>query len=149
MEPNRRTFLQGLAAAPLFIPSAVRGANDRPAFGIVGVGNRGQWLHQTFQKLGAQCVAVCDVYEPTLERARSESPKDVKAYWTWEKPGMDQTETVSPYQGSDLFARPDSKPAIEDHSDLEIEPIEDILKLVIEDHFAFESGNSVSPSCQV
>jgi len=54
--------LQGLAAAPLFIPSAVRGANDRPAFGIVGVGNRGRWLHQTFQKLGAQCVAVCDVY---------------------------------------------------------------------------------------
>jgi hypothetical protein len=66
MEQNRRAFSQGLAAAPLFIPSAVRGANDRPAFGITGVGNRGRWLHQTFQKLGAQCVAVRDVYEPTL-----------------------------------------------------------------------------------
>src|SRR5580700_2291388 len=76
MEPNRRVFLQGLAAAPLFLPGAARGANDRPTFGIIGVGNRGQWLHQTFQKLGAQCVAVCDVYAPTLDRARSESPKD-------------------------------------------------------------------------
>jgi hypothetical protein len=42
-----------LAAAPLLIPSAARGANHRPAFGIIGVGNHGQWLHQTFQKLGA------------------------------------------------------------------------------------------------
>jgi predicted dehydrogenase len=100
MEPNRRAFLQGLAAAPLFIPNAVRGANDRPAFGIVGVGNRGQWLHQTFQKLGAQCVAVCDVYEPTLERARSESPKDAKAYVNYHdmlaQPGIDFVVIATP-----------------------------------------------------
>src|ERR1700722_13877164 len=93
MEPNRRVFLQGLAAAPLFIPNAARGANDRPAFGIIGVGNRGRWLHQTFQKLGAQCVAVCDVYAPTLERARSESPSDAKAYANYHEmlaqPGID------------------------------------------------------------
>ncbi len=80
MQPNRRTVLQSLAVAPMFIPAAVRGANDRPTFAIIGVGNRGRWLHQNFQKLGAQCVAVCDVYEPTLERARADSPADAKAY---------------------------------------------------------------------
>ena len=85
METNRRAFLQGLAAAPLFIPAAARGANDRPAFGIVGVGNRGRWLHQTFQKLGAQCVAVCDVYQPTRERALSESPRGARAYVDYQR----------------------------------------------------------------
>jgi len=100
MEQNRRAFLQGMAAAPLFLPSAARGANDRPAFGIVGVGNRGRWLHQTFQKLGAQCVAVCDVYEPTLERARAESPKDARAYVDYHdllaQPGIDFVVIATP-----------------------------------------------------
>jgi predicted dehydrogenase len=100
METNRRVFLQGLAAAPLFIPSAVRGANDRPAFGIVGVGNRGSWLNQTFQELGAQCVAVCDVYEPTLERARAKSPKGTKAYVNYHdmlaQPGIDFVVIATP-----------------------------------------------------
>lgn len=80
MQQNRRGFLKGFAAAPLFVPAAVRGANDRPSFGMIGTGSRGRFLHQTFQKLGARCVAVCDVYEPHLERARSESPADVKTY---------------------------------------------------------------------
>ena len=80
MEQDRRNFLKGLAAAPLFVPASARGANDRPTFGIIGTGNRGRYLHTTFQKLGAQCAAVCDVYEPFLDRARSESPKDAKAY---------------------------------------------------------------------
>lgn len=80
MDSNRRGFLKGMAAAPLFLPSSARGANDRPAFGAIGVGSRGRWLHNTFQKLGARCVAVCDVYQPFRERALSESPQDAKAY---------------------------------------------------------------------
>ncbi|HWQ52280.1 MAG TPA: Gfo/Idh/MocA family oxidoreductase [Bryobacteraceae bacterium] len=75
MQQDRRGFLKGLAAAPLFVPAAARGANDRPAFGMIGTGSRGQFLHTTFQKLGAPCVAVCDVYEPYLERARADSPQ--------------------------------------------------------------------------
>jgi predicted dehydrogenase len=80
IEPNRRTLLEGLATVPLWIPVAVPGANDGPALDIVGVGNRGSWLHETFQKLGGQCVAVCDVYQPNLERAPAKSPKGAKAY---------------------------------------------------------------------
>ena len=73
MDSNRRDLLKGIAAAPLFLPASARGANDRPTFGAIGVGNRGRWLHNTFQKLGAQCLAVCDVYAPFRERALSES----------------------------------------------------------------------------
>ena len=76
MELNRRKFLMDttsaatvLAAAPLLVPTRAFGANDRPTFGAIGVGSRGRWLNHTFQKLGAQCVAVCDVYEPILKRA--------------------------------------------------------------------------------
>ncbi|MFB3829372.1 MAG: Gfo/Idh/MocA family protein [Bryobacteraceae bacterium] len=78
MKQDRRGFLKGVA--PLILPAAARGANDRPAFGAIGVGNRGFWLHETFQKLGAQCVAVCDVYEPFRDRAKAASAPGAKAY---------------------------------------------------------------------
>src|SRR5207249_7058916 len=37
------------------------------------------YLNRNFQKLGAQCVAVCDVYEPNLEKALQDSA-GAKAY---------------------------------------------------------------------
>jgi predicted dehydrogenase len=100
MDQNRRGFLKGLGAAPLFIPASARGANDRATFGAIGTGNRGRWLHQTFQKLGAQCVAVCDVYETFRERARSESPAGAKAYVNHKdllaQPGIDFVMIATP-----------------------------------------------------
>src|SRR5437660_3076647 len=63
-----------LTAAPLFIPRSAWGANDRLAYGVIGTGGRGRYLSRNFQKLGAQCVAVSDVYEPNLEKARADSP---------------------------------------------------------------------------
>lgn len=84
MEHSRRAFLKGaggsLAAAPLFVPSTGWGANDRLAYGVIGTGGRGRWLNQAFQSVGAQCVALCDVYEPHLEQARAESPPGAKSY---------------------------------------------------------------------
>lgn len=62
----------------MIVPASAFGANSRVSFGAIGVGSRGGWLHRTFQKLGAQCVAVCDVYEPHRARAASESPAGVK-----------------------------------------------------------------------
>jgi predicted dehydrogenase len=97
---KRRDLLKTAAAAPLFIPSSVWGANDRPAFGAIGTGNRGGWLHRTFQKLGAQCVAVCDVYEPFLQDAVKNSPKGVKAYLDYNEllaqPGIDFVTVGTP-----------------------------------------------------
>jgi predicted dehydrogenase len=95
MQPDRRAFLQGslVAAAPLFVPRSAGGANDRPAFGVIGTGSRARWLNRTFQKLGAQCAALADCYEPQLELARQESPAGVKTYENYKdllaQPGLD------------------------------------------------------------
>src|SRR5437667_7342060 len=83
MEQDRRKFMArsvALAAAPLFIPRSAWGANDRLAYGVIGTGGRGRYVSRNFQKLGAQCLAVCDVYEPYLEKALAESPAGAKSY---------------------------------------------------------------------
>ena len=59
----------------MFIPQSAFGANDRIAYGLIGSGGRGQYLNKMFQKLGAQCVALCDVYEPNLKNALKEAPE--------------------------------------------------------------------------
>ncbi|HWQ55807.1 MAG TPA: Gfo/Idh/MocA family oxidoreductase [Bryobacteraceae bacterium] len=80
MEPNRRTFLgTALAAAPLYVPRSAFGANDRVAFGLIGAGGRGRYLTNTFQKLGAECVAIAEVYEPNVASAKAISP-NAKTY---------------------------------------------------------------------
>ena len=76
MEHARRDFFKtaALTAAPLFIPRSVWGANDRPAYALIASGGRGRYLNGYFQKLGAQCVACCDVYQPNLEKALAGAP---------------------------------------------------------------------------
>jgi len=98
---NRRQFLaQSAAVAPMFLPAGAKGANDRPVFGAIGTGNRGGYLHETFQKLGAQCVAVCDVYQPYLEKARAHSPAGVKTFTNHHDllatPGLDFVVVATP-----------------------------------------------------
>jgi predicted dehydrogenase len=99
---NRRDFLTQSAAvaAPMFLPARARGANDRLVFGAIGTGNRGGWLHETFQKLGAQCVAVCDVYQPHREKARAKSPAGAKTFTDHHEllamPGLDFVVTATP-----------------------------------------------------
>ena len=80
MDSNRREFLAAAAgAAPLFVPSKAFGANDKVSYAVIATGGRGRYLNRMFQKLGAQCVAVCDVYEPNVEAALKDSP-DAKPY---------------------------------------------------------------------
>ena len=90
---NRRVFL-ATAAAPIL------GANDQPAFAIIGTGSRGRWLHGAFQNLDARCVAVCDVYEPNLELARKASPASARAYTDFrqmlEQQGIDFVVIATP-----------------------------------------------------
>jgi predicted dehydrogenase len=82
MNSDRRSFLKGSLslAAPLVLPAGARGANDRLAYGVIGTGSRARWLNSAFQKLGAQCVALCDVYEPHLRQAQEQSPRDATPY---------------------------------------------------------------------
>lgn len=79
MESTRRTFLTALGSAPMFIPQSAFGANDRISYALIAAGGRGRSVSRTFGKLGAQCVALCDVYEPHLEMAKKDSP-DARTY---------------------------------------------------------------------
>ena len=100
MSSNRRDFLRAAAAAPLFVPKSAFGANDRVTYGIIATGGRGRYLNRYFMKLGAQCVALCDVYEPNLEEARKDSPADAKTYVDYhellQQPGLDAVVLAGP-----------------------------------------------------
>ncbi len=99
MDPNRRNFLASALTAPLFVPRRAWGANDRLAYGLIGAGGRGRYLNQNFQKLGAQCVAIAEVYEPHLEEARK-AAADAKPYVDYHEllaqPGLDAVVVASP-----------------------------------------------------
>ena len=76
MTHDRRQFLtSALAAAPMFIPRSAWGANDRLAFGLIGAGGRGRYLAGNFQKLGAECVAIGEVYSLNTEAALKVAPQ--------------------------------------------------------------------------
>jgi predicted dehydrogenase len=81
MSQDRRRFLgtAAAAAAPLFVPQSAFGANDRIAYAVIATGGRGRSVSRVFQKLGAQCTALCDVYEPNLAAALKDAP-DARTY---------------------------------------------------------------------
>ena len=100
MTQDRRQFLgTTLAAAPLFIPSRAFGANDRLAFGLIGAGGRGRYLQQTFLKLGAECVAIAEVYDLNTANALKAAP-GAKTYIDYhdllKQPGLDAVVIASP-----------------------------------------------------
>src|SRR5450432_4747946 len=99
MQQDRRAFLGAALAAPLFIPRRAWGANDRVAYGLIGAGGRGRYLSGNFQKLGAECVAVAEVYEPNLQAALQTSP-NAKGYVEYHdllaQPGVDAVVIASP-----------------------------------------------------
>ena len=72
MPVNRRIFLLsgGALAAHAAPPS------DQIALGVIGSGGRGTFVMSIFQKDPAVRVgAICDVYEPNLQRARLQASK--------------------------------------------------------------------------
>src|SRR5579884_4223948 len=99
---SRREFLKNtaVASAPLFVARSAFGANDRIAYGVIATGGRGRYLNKQFQAVGAQCVALCDVYEPNLELAKKDSPADVKTYLDYNEllaqPGIDAVILAGP-----------------------------------------------------
>src|SRR5215470_11387842 len=100
MKHDRRQFLgAALAAAPMFVPTRAFGANDRLTFGLIGSGGRGRYLQQTFLKLGAQCAAICDVYDMNLANAAKNAP-DAKQYIDYHEllaqPGLDAVVIATP-----------------------------------------------------
>ena len=115
MPQDRRQFLaSALTAAPLFVPRSAWGANDRFAYGLIGSGGRGRYLQGNFQKLGAECVAIAEVYEPNLQNARKTTP-DAKPYVDYHdllaQPGVDAVVVATPdhQHAPCLFAALDAK----------------------------------------
>jgi predicted dehydrogenase len=71
MQTNRRTFL--LAGGAVAVAQA---APDQVVLGVIGSGSRGTFVMTVFQKDAALRVgAICDVYEPNLEKALSTAGK--------------------------------------------------------------------------
>src|SRR5262249_30208421 len=100
MEQDRRRFLaSAIVAAPLFVPRSAWGANDRLAYGLIGAGGRGRYLNGNFQKLGAECVAIAEVYEPNTQEALKQSPQ-AKTYVDYHdllaQSGVDAVVVASP-----------------------------------------------------
>ena len=81
MRVNRRTFLLAGTGA---LASYAAPPSDQVAIGVIGAGGRGTLVMNTFRKDAAvRVAAVCDVYEPNLERALSavsQSGAPAKAY---------------------------------------------------------------------
>src|SRR4051812_33075118 len=73
MAANRRTFL--LAGGGALAAHAASPA-DQIVLGVIGAGGRGTLVMSTFQKDASVRVgAICDVFEPNLERALSTASK--------------------------------------------------------------------------
>jgi predicted dehydrogenase len=83
----------------MFVPRSAWGANDRLAYGLIGSGSRGRYLNDAFQKLGAECVAVAEVYEPNLAAGLKSSP-NAKRYVDYHdllaQSGVDAVVVASP-----------------------------------------------------
>ena len=80
---TRRQFLYGSTTAAAgvtlglnLIGAAARGANEKVRVGFIGVGNRGtQLLHGFMAQDDVEVVALCDVYEPYLNRSGADVAK--------------------------------------------------------------------------
>lgn len=73
MTSNRRTFI--LAGSGALISHAAP-PSDQVVLGLIGAGGRGTFVMTTFQKDPALRVgAICDIYEPNLERGLSTAKK--------------------------------------------------------------------------
>lgn len=75
---ERRNMLKGVAAAltTSLFTGRVKGANDRIALGLIGLGAMGSSnLGFAMKMPDVQPVAVCDVYQPTLEKAVAAASK--------------------------------------------------------------------------
>src|SRR5213593_3784286 len=86
MPTNRRDFLKRTASAGGvalgfggLAPARALGAGERLRVGVLGSGQRAQYLMSLFNKVpDVEIVAVCDVYEPHREKALESASKDAQ-----------------------------------------------------------------------
>ena len=73
---ERREFFLTTALAS----SRILGANERLRGGLIGSGGRGRLVAAQFKEIGAEMVAVCDVYEPNLTEGLKAVNTGAKTY---------------------------------------------------------------------
>ena len=61
-------------------PATMFSAGERPKGAIIGSGGRGQFLTGEFKEIGVEIAAVCDVYEPNLQKGLKVANTGAKAY---------------------------------------------------------------------
>ena len=71
---DRRTFIAGASA------SRILGANDRIRTGLIGSGGRGRYVAEQFREVGADVMAVADIYEPNLQAGLKSASTGAKGY---------------------------------------------------------------------
>ncbi len=80
---TRRSFARGAGVTALSY-SRILGANDRVRMGFIGVGNRGDKVHEAFLEWGdSQTVALCDLRSDYMDIAAKKSrgtPRQYKDY---------------------------------------------------------------------
>ena len=80
-DTTRRTFTKTAVAATALSYSRILGANDRVRMGYIGLGNRGDQVHEGFLEHGdQQTVAICDLKPEYLDLAAGKSRSTPRRY---------------------------------------------------------------------
>src|SRR5438045_4275535 len=78
---TRRDFARAAALTTAASYSRIFGANDRVRMGYIGLGNRGDQVHEAFLEHGdQQTVAVCDLRDDYMDFAIKKSRATPKKY---------------------------------------------------------------------
>jgi predicted dehydrogenase len=87
-EINRRDFMKRAAITTAGVSlsmaglstTKVMGANDRIRLGVIGTGRQGRDDMRNFMHHGVEVAAVCDVYQPNLDKGLSDAGGNAKTY---------------------------------------------------------------------
>src|SRR5208337_4270695 len=87
-EINRRDFMKRAAFTSAgvslsmagFSTGKVLGANDRISLGVIGTGSEGREDIMNFIKQGGEVAAVCDVYQPNLDKGLADAGENAKTF---------------------------------------------------------------------
>jgi predicted dehydrogenase len=86
MEVTRREFARGAGLATAAGYARILGANDRIRMGYIGLGNRGDQVHDAFLEHGdSQTVALCDLRDDYMDFAARKSRAQPKKYGDYRK----------------------------------------------------------------
>lgn len=99
-ELSRRNFMYASSASALSY-SRILGANDRVRMGYIGVGNRGDQVHDAFLEWADQeTVAVCDLRDDYMNLAVRKSPANPRKFRDYRKlleaPDVDAVVIAAP-----------------------------------------------------